>query len=171
MFFSVVIFYDFMTIICIQLKKKLFSDLQEAISIVHDRLKASDTHWSTLCHRLNWPQAFLTTILSSNPRIRRRAFCESSSSSSSTSSPAENKTDSGKDGKVATPPKAPATQRIVNYIKTTCQGSNDEQCKYMLKLWLEKNGLNASLGQLVRALQEVRQLENNLASESSATRD
>lgn len=143
--------------------------MQEAFSIIQDRLKASDTHWSSFCHQLNWPQAFLNTLLSSNPRIRRRAFYESTSSSLSASCQSENTSAQSTNGKTVSPPKSPATQRIVNYVNTNCQGPGDDCCLFMLNLWLEKNGPDASLGQLVSALKEVRRLEKNSVNELDTT--
>ena len=141
-------------------------DLRDAIAIVTARLDATGTHWSLLCHYLNWPKQFLLTLRSSNARIRRRAFSERDSSSSSSSASSQNGKTLSEDVVLQHPAFTPSvsTQRIVNYVKTNCPGSNHERCSFMLKLWLDKNDQLATLEQLVRALQEVRDVESSLSS-------
>ena len=137
-------------------------DLRDAITIVTNRLESTGTPWSLLCHYLNWPKQFLLSLRSSNARDRRRAFSDRESSSSSSSALSQSEEKSSEDLLLRRFTTTVSTQRIVNYVKSNCPGSECDRCAFMLKLWLDKNGHLATLELLLKALQDVRSAEDEL---------
>jgi len=134
----------------------LISDLHDAIEIISERLKESDIHWSVLCCHLVWPNHFLITL----QNIIKNTQQNKTSSDTQFPLLLQEKSDEQKHPLSSKHfhfgSEMASMDKVIDFVKFSVQGTEKEQCLFMLKLWLHHSDQQASLEQLVKALQASR---------------
>ena len=134
----------------------LIVDLRDAIEIVSNRLEESSIHWSVLCCHLVWPNQFLVTLQTINKHTQQEKISSATPSPVFPNEKWDEKSPMLPLNNAASDSEFASLDKVIDFVKFSAQGSEKEQCMFMLRLWLHHSKQHASLEQLVKALQASR---------------
>ena len=132
----------------------VYIDLHDAIEIVSERLKESNIHWTALCSHLTWPNEFFVTLQNIGKSVQSQTNLKETPPSILLSHKSEEKASIPSICDIESG--VASIDLILDFVKRNVQGTEKEECLFMLRLWLHHNGQHASLEHLVKALQAAR---------------
>lgn len=113
--------------------------MRRALDIVEKRLDANEIHWSKLCEQLPWPSEEQTAQPTSADENGLDEATSGPDSPHSQSSSGAEKYDND-------------LEKIKEVVITARPQDEKQQTSFMLQLWLQRNGKEATLEKLINAL-------------------
>lgn len=114
-------------------------EMRRALDIVEKRLDANEIHWSKLCEQLPWPSDDHTQQPTSSDKNGLAEATPGQDSPNSQSSIGTEKSDND-------------LEKIKDVVITAIPQDEKQQTSFMLQLWIQKNGKEATVEKLIHAL-------------------
>lgn len=125
------------------------SDLRDALTLIEQRLSSNGLHWSTLCENLSWPFHNKSDELQGENQEDNDIRLSSSFSDGSEGSTGLTSDLQRHDNCISANNES---TRIKRQVLSTFPNDERRQRSFMLKLWLDNNGSEASIEKLLAAL-------------------